>query len=387
MEDILVKLYSSTSQYQGIAILTRLDHYRLLILTTSHPLIGKFNFTRQKVVFECEVLKCAQICVPHYSYFGRYVRENSYVTILGVDAGVHAIPIAHPIHGEYTTNHFYSSLSYKSTGIISNLNDSLILINTAYIHNHRGFITSQDTQALLAVIIPCQVSESFCLALNIYEILKDLIDPSISEVSLKEYEYDTILKVMGKGCQGSGVVISNNRIVTNLHVIKGGNSAAALYRGKWVTCKVIKCGVLIDLAILETDAELKPVEIAKEVREGQMVKAVGFCGFCIDESQAVISCGSLSKVIEINSKPIMLQTSAVIFNGCSGGAILNSSNQLLGIITSNARIGDKLFTSLNLAICQNVIFDDEVLLSTDKIYDDVQGYETSSIIPQYLPKL
>jgi hypothetical protein len=386
MEDFLFQLTSS-SQYQFPAVLTRIDHYRLLIVTTPHPLKGTLSFTKDTISFEAEVLKCSLIELPHYNYFSKYLSERNYITVLSIDAGLYAIPIAPCCHGDMISAHFYTSIPYKSTGIISNLNESVILVNGAYVKNCRGFITSENSRRLYGVIIPWSVSESFCIGVNVYEILKDLIDPSMIQEKLREKEYDSIVKVMGRGCQGSGVVISKKQIVTNLHVIKGSESAAVFYRGKWIEAKVVKTGVYIDIAILEIQAELIPLEICKDLRPGQMVKAIGFCNFCIDDSQAVISSGTLCKVVELNSKPIILQTSAVIYNGCSGGAILDSSNRLLGIITSNARIGDKLFPSLNLAISHPVLFDDSILLSSDKIYDEIQSYETGSIIPQYYPRL
>lgn len=386
MEDFLYYLTTSSTQYQVPAILTRIDHYRLLIVTTPHPLKGTLSFTKDNISFEAEVLKCSLIELPYYNYFSKYLSERNYITILSIDAGLNAIPIAPCCHGDRISTHFYTSIAYKSSGILSNMNESVILVNGAYIKNCRGFITSADSRRLYGVIIPWNVSESFCIGMNVYEILKDLIDPTMIQVKVREKEYDSIVKVMGRGCQGSGVVISKNQIVTNLHVIKGSEKAAVFYRGKWIEANVVKSGVYIDIAILEVQVELIPIEIGKDLTPGQMVKAVGFCNFCIDDSQAVISSGTLCKVVELNSKPIVLQTSAVIYNGCSGGAILDCSHHLLGIITSNARIGDKLFPSLNLAISHSVLFDDSILLSSNKIYDEIQGYETPSIIPSY-PRL
>ncbi|XP_030849308.1 peroxisomal leader peptide-processing protease-like [Strongylocentrotus purpuratus] len=100
----------------------------------------------------------------------------------------------------------------------------------------------------------------------------------------------------------------------------------------------------IDLAILKVEghqdnASLVSIGMDTDYREGSRVYAVGFPLFDPSQSSTPsVTSGVVSKVIRINQKPIMTQSTCAINAGASGGALLCAeTGNLVGIIASNSR--------------------------------------------------
>lgn len=147
---------------------------------------------------------------------------------------------------------------------------------------------------------------------------------------------------------GSGVIISQDGyIVTNNHVIsdRDGKSIApeikvTLNEGrKTYTAKVVGRDPSTDLAVLKIDATNLPYLIygnADNLQLGQWVLAVGY-PFNLE---ATVTAGIISakgRSIGINSQqsesPVesFIQTDAAVNSGNSGGALINTNGELIGI--------------------------------------------------------
>ena len=146
---------------------------------------------------------------------------------------------------------------------------------------------------------------------------------------------------------GSGVIISQDGyIVTNNHVISDGEDGVApeikvtLNEGrKTYTAKVVGRDPNTDLAVLKIDATNLPYLIYggyDELKVGQWVLAVGY-PFTLE---ATVTAGIISakgRSIGINSQqsnsPVeaFIQTDAAVNQGNSGGALINSKGELIGI--------------------------------------------------------
>jgi len=147
--------------------------------------------------------------------------------------------------------------------------------------------------------------------------------------------YDMAIVLIGTNRgQGSGVVIGDNLILTNHHVITEASTATAYtLSGEQLSISgVVVYDEKADLAILKTDKKIgiKPVEvgIGLNARKGDSVIAIGSpLGVQNTVSDGVISNITYEDGIRY------IQTSTPIDHGSSGGALFNQYGQLIGITT------------------------------------------------------
>ncbi len=139
---------------------------------------------------------------------------------------------------------------------------------------------------------------------------------------------------------GSGVVISDDGyIVTNNHVVDGATDiSVTLNDRKSYTAKVIGTDLNTDLALIKIDAKkltVMPLGNSDEVHLGQWVLAIGYpLNLDVTVTQGIVS--AKSRNIGINQKgssPIeaFIQTDAAVNPGSSGGALVNTNGELIGI--------------------------------------------------------
>ncbi len=151
---------------------------------------------------------------------------------------------------------------------------------------------------------------------------------------------------------GSGIMISEKGyILTNNHVARGGRFYSVriedddeVYR----TDEIIKYNPVIDLAVIRIDRRLKPIPIysGKKPVRGQKVVAIGSpLGLFNSVSDGIISGFRLIDSVE------MIQFTAPISHGSSGGAILNMNGEVIGISTAGFDAGQ----NLNLAVSYEYI--------------------------------
>ncbi|NNL57044.1 MAG: PDZ domain-containing protein [Pseudomonadales bacterium] len=135
---------------------------------------------------------------------------------------------------------------------------------------------------------------------------------------------------------GSGVIVSQNgHIVTNDHVISNAKRVRVMLNdGRERDAHLIGTDVETDIAVLKIDLDNLPaVEFAAEgsVRIGDVVLAIGNpYGFEQTVTQGIVS--ALGRHgLNLNTYESYIQTDAAINQGNSGGALVNTSGQLVGI--------------------------------------------------------
>ncbi len=140
---------------------------------------------------------------------------------------------------------------------------------------------------------------------------------------------------------GSGVLISNDGyIVTNNHVVEGADELdITLNNKRSYKATVIGTDPSTDLAILKIDGKNFPYLVygnSDEVRLGQWVLAVGY-PLTLDVTVTAGIISAKARTIGINRRqsenPVesFLQTDAAVNPGNSGGALINTDGQLIGI--------------------------------------------------------
>jgi serine protease Do len=140
---------------------------------------------------------------------------------------------------------------------------------------------------------------------------------------------------------GSGVIISEDGyIVTNNHVVDGADEVmVTLSNKKSFKAKVVATDPSSDLAVVKVDAKGLPFLLygnSDDVKVGQWVLAVGYPLYL----ETTVTAGIVSakgRSININDRqsksPIesFIQTDAAVNPGNSGGPLINTQGQLVGI--------------------------------------------------------
>jgi Do/DeqQ family serine protease len=136
---------------------------------------------------------------------------------------------------------------------------------------------------------------------------------------------------------GSGVMVSTDGyILTNHHVVNGaGSIQIELTDGRTLDAKLIGSDPPSDLALLKVDAaNLQAVKLGDSdaVQVGDVVLAVGNpLGIGQTVTMGIVSAKGRSTGVGNGSYEDFLQTDAPINQGNSGGALVNTSGELIGI--------------------------------------------------------
>ena len=157
--------------------------------------------------------------------------------------------------------------------------------------------------------------------------------------------HDTHGKTVGSG---SGIMIGREGfILTNSHVACGGSSYSVRIEDDdqvYQTDEMIKYNSVLDLAVIRIQRKLNPIPIyhgSQKLVRGQKVVAIGSpLGLFNSVSDGIISGFRVIDNVD------MIQFTAPISHGSSGGAVLNMYGEVIGISTAGIDSGQ----NINLAI-------------------------------------
>ena len=136
---------------------------------------------------------------------------------------------------------------------------------------------------------------------------------------------------------GSGVIIdANGYILTNHHVIDGAEQIKVdLNDGRSLDAKLVGADPPSDLAVLKVDASNLPVLVlgdSDRARVGDVVLAIGNpLGVGQTVTMGIISAKGRQTGLSNGSFEDFLQTDAPINRGNSGGALVSTNSELIGI--------------------------------------------------------
>lgn len=180
--------------------------------------------------------------------------------------------------------------------------------------------------------------------------------------SLKDYLYSHPRRRGLLIAFGSGVIISpDGYIVTNNHVVEGADKIKVTFNDKReMTAKVIGVSPSTDLALIKVNAKNLPYlkyGNSDNLKLGQWVLAVGN-PFNLTSTVTAGIISAKARDIHIlggtSSIESFIQTDAAVNPGNSGGALVNTSGQLIGI---NAAIASKTgaYEGYSFAIPVNLV--------------------------------
>lgn len=182
---------------------------------------------------------------------------------------------------------------------------------------------------------------------------------SVVEITTSTVQTNVFLQQYVTSGAGSGVVVSEDGlIITNHHVIDGATSIVVrLANGEEYDAQLIASDAQTDVAVLRINAtNLQPAILgdSDNLVVGEDVIAVGnplgSLGGTVTDG--IIS--ALDREITIDDQTMtLLQTSAAISPGNSGGGLFNTKGELIGVV--NAKSSGSNVEGLGFAIPVNVV--------------------------------
>ncbi len=193
---------------------------------------------------------------------------------------------------------------------------------------------------------------------------------------------------------GTGIIITDDGyIVTNSHVVydeeynagEASNVTVLFSDETEHEASIIAVDPETDIAVLKVDeTKLKPAVLgdSDDLRVGELVIAVGNpLGFDLFGTVTSGIVSALNRKIDINEKKMnLIQTDAAINNGNSGGPLLNSSGQVVGI--NSAKMSSSYSTSASVeGLCFAIPIKEAKVIIDDLInYQYVTGRPDIGII-------
>ncbi|RJE91239.1 hypothetical protein D3P07_04055 [Paenibacillus sp. 1011MAR3C5] len=160
-------------------------------------------------------------------------------------------------------------------------------------------------------------------------------EDKLSSTEMVEYFDESVVMIMTNRGLGSGVVIGEDLILTNYHVIFDATSAIAnsIYDDEFKVKGVVAYDEGADLAIVRTEKpmDLVPVGLSYDylARKGDRVYAIGSPQGLMN----TVSTGLISNY-HFENGISYLQTNAQLDHGSSGGALFNEYGELVGITSA-----------------------------------------------------
>ena len=167
---------------------------------------------------------------------------------------------------------------------------------------------------------------------------------------------------------GSGVIISEDGyIVTNNHVVEGADElTVTLNDNREYSARIVGTDKTTDLALIKVDGKnlpTLPIADSDKVRVGEWVIAVGN-PFGLNNTVTAGIISAKARTLGANGVESFIQTDAAINQGNSGGALVNTQGELVGI---NAMLYSQTgsYAGYGFAIPTSIM---------NKVVDDIKKY-------------
>ena len=167
----------------------------------------------------------------------------------------------------------------------------------------------------------------------------------------------------GRGQEGSGVIISAQRVVTNAHVVAGVKNPFVQVggTGKRYRAQVVSFDPRRDLAVLRVPAlKTKALPVGTDLRRGDVAVVAGFP----NDGPFRASAARVRSIVRASGQDIYGRPGAVrsvyslyvnVQPGNSGGPVLNSAGQIVGIVFAKSLDDTTTGYALTLAESRAVI--------------------------------
>lgn len=228
---------------------------------------------------------------------------------------------------------------------------------------------------------------------NLEEVIDNITESTVGISKLKNMGNTIFLEKSTENLNlGSGVIISSKGyILTNQHVAGEKYSTCYITLKNGVTCNgvVVWASEDLDLAIIKVNMNNLPEAVlgdSDDVRIGAGAYAIGNpVGY---ELQRTVTSGIISgtnrtiKIEDENKKSYLeglIQTDAIINQGNSGGPLINSRGEVIGITTLKIEDADGIGFAIPINIVKPIL---KKLIETggfDEPYLGISGYDKDAI--------
>lgn len=247
-----------------------------------------------------------------------------------------------------------------------------------------------------------KIDASDAESLNAASAIAKKVMPSVVGISTVSQTYTQTIFGLQQGTQqgvGTGLIVTEDGyILTNSHVVNDGESQSItvdLYDGTEYQGSVLWNSSDLDLAIVKIDAKgLTAAELGDSdgVEIGDYAVAIGNpLGLNFERSvtQGIIS--GLDRTITTsdsstgsqNTMEGLLQTDASINSGNSGGPLINSSGQVIGINTAKASSAEGLGFAIPINIAMPIINEIKENGTYEQTYIGISGMNVEAVKAQY----
>jgi S1-C subfamily serine protease len=181
---------------------------------------------------------------------------------------------------------------------------------------------------------------------------------------------------------GTGFVVSaNGHVVTNHHVVDGciGDIQGNLTGEAPVKLRVVSSDETNDLALLQAPSPFKEVATIKEkaVHSGDNVVAIGFPFHGLLTSDFTVTTGIVSSLSGLLNDTRFLQISAAVQPGNSGGPLLSSTGEIVGVVA--AKLNALKVVKATGSIPENINFAIKTGALRDFLDNSVVPYQTAEL--------
>jgi hypothetical protein len=143
---------------------------------------------------------------------------------------------------------------------------------------------------------------------------------------------------------GSGFIVGEDgEIATNYHVIEGASSAIVKFvnkEEKYSVDNIVQISIKHDLAIIQIGASTEPLSLGDDelVTVGNRIYAIGNP----EGLEGTVSEGIISGFRKVDEGFRLMQITAPISPGSSGGPVVNRNGQVIGVASASIIIGQNL---------------------------------------------
>ena len=234
-------------------------------------------------------------------------------------------------------------------------------------------------------------------------VIAEKLMPSVVGISTVSQTYTQSIFGLQQGTtQGSGtgfIVDEDGYILTNAHVVESGSGSSSitvdLFDGSEYEGTVLWSDTTLDLAIVKIDAKnLQAVDLgdSDDVKIGDYAVAIGNPlgrNFERSVTQGIIS--GLDRSITTsdsngqnpNNMQGLIQTDASINSGNSGGPLINSSGEVIGINTAKASTAEGLGFAIPINTALPIIEEIKENGTYEQVYLGISGMNVEDAVTQF----
>ncbi len=188
------------------------------------------------------------------------------------------------------------------------------------------------------------------------------VNPAVVTVINNLAPRNTFRGSLSQTASGSGVIIdAKGFIVTNNHVVQGARSLQVIYTdGTTVDAQLVGTDSILDIAVIKVNGTMPAVAEfgdSNALEPGQVAIAIGSP---LGDFRSTVTVGVVSALNRtVDQMQGLIQTDAAINNGNSGGPLVNSLGQVIGINTLVVRSSNSgnIAEGLGFAIPSNLVRD------------------------------